>query len=175
MPLAGPGWKDLWDQDGNRSVYEHIVPECIHKNSEGKSIAWDSLNKCFRFTTDDQTDFVGTPNDIPRRKKVSDADFIKAYFKERDNGGSLETLIMNLGYYKNSIQGLRARITDVNKSIGIVLKKKLGTAKAEEIIASERQNPKRMLYGLKSAHTLRGAPRGEGTDYDAIWDVIGDL
>ena len=82
---------------------------------------------------------------------------------------------MNLGYYKNNVQGLRARITDVNKNIGIVLKNKLGSAKADELIAAERKAPKRMLYGLKSAHTLRGAPRGEQTDYDAIWDVIGDL
>jgi len=175
MPLVGSGWNDLWEQNGNRSVYEHIVPECIHKDSQGRSIGWDALNKCFRVLTDDQTDFTGTPNDIPRRKKVSDADFIKAYFKERAEGGSLETLIMNLGYYKNNIQGLRARITDVNKSIGIVLKKKLGGAKAEQIIAAERKDPKRMLYGLKSAHTLRGAPRGEQTDYDAIWAVIGEL
>ena len=172
MPL---GFDDFWEKDGNRSIYEHIVPEMIHKMGDGRYAAFDAGNKCFRLLNDDQTDFVGTPNDIPRRKKVPDAEFIKAYHKERAEGGSLESLIMNLGYYKNNIQGLRARITEVNKTIGLVLRKNLGAKKADEIIKKERKEPNRMLYGLKSAHTLRGAPRSSGPDYDAIWDVLKDL
>jgi len=165
-------FNDFWDRDGNAEKYQHVVPQMIHKLQDGRSVAWDTGNKGFRFLNSAGTDFQGSPNELPKRKVVEDTDFIQAYYAERSNNGSLESLIKALGYYKNNLQGLRARISDVNKSIKLAILKNLGTQKGNEAIEAQRDNPTMCLYGLKSAHTLRGAPRGEGADLEGIWNLI---
>ena len=169
-----PVFNDFWSVGDNREKYQHIVPEMVHKDKEGRSIGWDAGNKCFRFLNAQGNDFQGSPHDLPKRKNVSDIDFIKAYFRERDNGGSLESLIRSLGYYKNNVQGLRARISDLNKHLKLAIIKNMGPDKGNALIASQKDNPTKMLYGLTSAHTLRGAPREGGPDLDALWGIIGD-
>mgnify|MGYP003634293984 CR=1 FL=1 len=172
MPLS---FKDFWNDDGNRVKYQHIKPEMIHQLDSGKFVGWDAGNKCFRYVNEQHTDFQGSPSMLPRRKQVSEVDFIKAYYAERSNGGSLESLIQCLGYYKNSIQGLRARISEINGHIKTSIERNESAASAKLLIASQRSKPTMMLYGLTSAHTLRGAPRTKEVDYDAIYAVLEGL
>ena len=168
-------WSNFWDDPKNATKYDHIVPEMLHQDSNGRYIAWDAGNKAFRYANKEGTEWIGDPKDIPKRSKVDDAEFIKAYIDERSTNGSLEGLIKRLGYYKNNLQGLRARISDVNGFIKLALKKHMGADKAEAFIAKQKEDPTKMLYGLQSAHTLRGGSRGNGPDLDSIWAAISDV
>ena len=168
MPLP---FEDFWEEEGNRAKYQHIKPEMIHQLDSGKFVAWDAGNKCFRLVNEQHTDFRGAPSLIPKRKRVSESEFISAYYEERSSNGSMEGLIKRLSYYKNSIQGLRARISEINGHIKTAIEKKMGKD-AAGFIAGQKDNPTAMLYGLTSAYTLRGAPRTKEIDYDAIYSIL---
>ena len=36
----------FWEKDGDRSIYEHIVPEMIHKMGDGRYAAVSAINTC---------------------------------------------------------------------------------------------------------------------------------
>ena len=102
----------------------------------GKRIGWDVGNKCFRPVSDGNWDAgesgkeysgwfiedVAVSKDLRCTTKVSPTDFILAYRAEFEKprfkkGPSLEGLIARLGYFKNSMTGIRTYITKVNSQI----------------------------------------------------------
>ena len=120
-------FKDFWTQDNNRLTYAHIKPEMIHE-CNGRKVGWDIGNGCFRYLNASEDWFIGTPDEIPKRKEVSDEEFIKAFHKNRKSGNGLEGLIKDLGYFKNSVQSIRVVVSTINKKIVETIRDKIGRA-----------------------------------------------
>ena len=163
-------FNDKWlenDDNGtpNATKYAHISPQDVHTTKDGLLVGYDPLNKTYRPLTADKKGYNGSPNDLPKRTRVPDNEFILAYNEEKKNGGSMETLMRKLGYYGQSVQSIRAKVNNVNKMIEQAVKDKLGPKEASKVVADFQ------LSGLTSAFTLRGKATTQA-DYNSIWEAL---
>jgi hypothetical protein len=165
--MSERGWsKDEWVKGSNRMKYAHLRPELVHV-VDGKKVGWDTLNRGFRYIDPDNSRaFIGSPRDLPRRTRVSDTEFISVYQKCKTKNLGMEHFIKDLGYYRNNIQGIRVRLSEVNRRITSVLEGALGKAEAQALVAGAGTSP--LLRGLKSKFTLRGRKSKGGVDSKGI-------
>ena len=137
-------------------VHDFVVPSSVSKDHpaqkyNGKQIGWDVLNKCFRRVTSGNFDAgesgkeysgwfyeeLDVCKDLRLTAKVNPTNFILAYREEFVNPyfkeSCLEGLIARLGYFKNSMTGIRTYITKVNNIIRTdLVPRKLGPQASAE-------------------------------------------
>ena len=175
---------DFWKQPNanggtNREHYKDCKPEEVHtyKNPNspynGRQIAWDVGNKRYRILLDDGSWFDDSvnPKELIIRKKMSYQALVLAYRSEVNKGGSLESLIRSLEYYKNNLAALRTQISNVNghaREAIAAANKGISSEKAKELF------DKMGLTALKSKYRLTGQVNrsSEKPSLEEFWKTL---
>ena len=130
--------KDHWKPCGIKKEW---------KDADGKHLAYDRFNKCFRPVKDGQWD--GSPDDVtPIGNKPSDSEVANAYIKMLKQKKTLLDLIEELGFHHAFVSNLRVQLTRVGQRLNAIGRDKLGAAEYDRRKNLKDDKDPEKIFGL---------------------------